>query len=509
MSTIDSDYQPKIVHRTGITDTRGRDYSLINRVRSLDKTNDEFLKRSRSISRGSATNRDLKQTIEIKRKDSSNWTERGTQASIGGVLGVVKNHRERSRSRVRDESEGREESDNSGFFARGRSSSRPRADSESGGEGAFISLRRSISRSLSRVRGGKEERRGRSKDRNDATAKGTTRNKLPPTGPGRNIPPRSYNNQYHQEHQEPEQEPEVVNDVIDKLLAERLLLDEVVAQCELSPRSSTKKSFRNEQQQQANQGITEEEAMQLDRFNTKIHVACLLHHSSTDIIELLEHQPEMAKLSNSANETPLHYAAMDKMGVSKEVLKKLIQSYPEAVKKPNVQHCLPLHLAMLIGAPSLYVVKTFLKMYPKAAMIQSDFNLVFEEEMADAASSREDEINGEFSTYKPKQVTGISGIANRFANGAPNQGGEDGREVETGFSPLHLAVINSASPSVIELIVKVNSRCIHLKTSRGRTALDCAQYIVRQHWLYGTDDESTIQNTFGAIEILEKALQQD
>merc|ERR1719223_1384620 len=80
-----------------------------------------------------------------------------------------------------------------------------------------------------------------------------------------------------------------------------------------------------------------------------------------------------------------------------------------------------------------------------------------------------------------------------------------GPKIETGFSALHLAVMNGADPEIIELLIDTNPRCVHIKTTRGRTALDCGQYIVRHHWLYGTDDEKAVLNTFAAIEILEEA----
>ena len=84
----------------------------------------------------------------------------------------------------------------------------------------------------------------------------------------------------------------------------------------------------------------------------------------------------------------------------------------------------------------------------------------------------------------------------------------EGPKMETGFSPLHLAVMNNAPPSVIQSMVDTNPDCVHLKTNRGRTALDCSQYIVKQTWLYGSEKSSSVQNTYDAIEILETALQE-
>jgi len=523
VNTIDyEDSDTRIVHKTGISNTLDRDYSIINRVRSIDKTNDKFMKRTRSVSRSRVSSRELKETIPIARKDSSNWTERGTQASVGGVLGVVK--KKRAKSKIRDGSDGRDDTGGKGFL-RGRSSSRSRSDSLGPAKG----FRRSVSRGLSKIRGKKKEvKRGRSKDRHDD---GSSFNKksagghLPPMAPGSNRPPRPMQ-------PEEETEPEVVDDAIDKLLAENQLLEEIEGQTEIALGQENFKDNDSSPESLSPTGV-----MQLDEGNTKLHVACLLHHSNDLIMGHLENEPHLARRSNNANEVPLHYAAMDKKGVDKDVLKKLIQSYPEAVKHQNVEHSLPIHLACMAGAPSTYVIKTFLKMYPKAAMMQTDIPLPFEDDMGDINNdedSDEDSYDDEFVAYTPKQTTAASGIASFFACAAPHQASiemanerakrkeekkkskqfshsheDDGSKTETGFSALHLAVINSTDPSVISLILRLNSRCIHLKTSRGRTALDCAQYIVKQHWLYGSDDEEAIQNTFGTIEVLEAALMED
>lgn len=490
-STSDELSQQRVIKTTGITNTSHRDYSIIDRVRSINQTNDQYLERSKSTIKPTSS-RDLKGSFELQRKDSISWTERGTQASIGGVLGVVKVHRERSRSRVRNENRD-DDGENKGYFTRGRSrsSSRQRTGQRSNSIGpALKGISNSIRRSLSRVRGREsEESRGRSKDRNNTElkAKHKAGPKLPPSY---KLPPSS----------NPDSD---VDDVIDKLLNEKLQIkDKLPNTSNLSKAETTKNKKKA-----PSKGLNESDVMLLEKGNTMMHVSCLLHHSTEDIIALLEKEPELARKSNHANETPLHYASMDKSQMSKDVLKKLIMAYPEAVKQPNALNSMPIHLACLTGAPSTYVVKTFLKMYPKAAMIQSDIKLCFEDDMGDTNHSLMDDdssVGDEFAPYSPKKVTAVSGIVNLFASVS-----NDSKMVETGFCPLHLAVISHASPSVIELLVKVNPRSIHLKTSRGRTALDCAQYIVKQHWLYGTDDENAIQNTFGAVEVLENALKQD
>lgn len=279
--------------------------------------------------------------------------------------------------------------------------------------------------------------------------------------------------------------------------------------------------------------LSDHQVMRLDDKNTVMHAACLLHHSSEDIIDRLGEDPSLAFELNGADELPLHYAAMDKKGVNHDVLKKLLRINPEGVKQRNIQNSLPVHLACMAGAPSQYALKTFLKMYPKSVMIQSDFPLLFERDMLEPMdrdkgnSPDDDDSDSDIIAYKPHQITKTSGIASFFACAAPSQAElelayeaekrkeevnakypannnyEEGPQIETGFTPLHLAVMNSAKPAAIQILVETNPKCVHLKSSKGRTALDCAQYIIRQHWLYGSDDEGTVENTFAAIEILE------
>lgn len=282
--------------------------------------------------------------------------------------------------------------------------------------------------------------------------------------------------------------------------------------------------------------LIDHHVMRLDDKNTVMHAACLLHHSSEDILDRLGEDPSLAFELNGADELPLHYAAMDKKGVNHDVLKNLLRINPEGVRQRNIQNSLPVHLACMVGAPSQYALKTLLKMYPKSVMIQSDFPLLFERDMLEPLDrekhnmkemDEDDESNSGIIVYKPPQVTKTSGIASFFACAAPSQAElelayeaekrreevnakyplnddiEEGPQIETGFTPLHLAVMNRAKPAAIQLLVETNPKCVHLKSSKGRTALDCAQYIIRQHWLYGSDDEGTVENTFAAIEILE------
>lgn len=274
--------------------------------------------------------------------------------------------------------------------------------------------------------------------------------------------------------------------------------------------------------------LIEHDVMKLDEKNTVMHVACLLHHTSAEIIDRLDENTSLAFELNNADELPLHYAAMDKQGVNHDVLKKLLTINPEAVKQRNVQKSLPIHLACMVGAPSKTAVKTLLKMYPKCLMMQSEFPLLFEREMIETVNESTEALDDEddfddFVAFTTPKSTQVSGLASYFACASPTQAElelieeskmqrkgasneSNGPEIETGFSPLHLAVMNSAHPAIVELFVKTNPKCVHLKTSKGRTPLSCTQYIIRQHWLYGSDDDGIVKNSFEAIKILEDTM---
>jgi len=487
--------KPQVTKRTGIVNTSERDYSLLNKVQKFNGEN-RSLARNRSMSRTRSASRTRDPT------EPKNWEKRDTKDNtIGGIaktrlpptsgppnLGTfVKRQRSISRSRHPTDEARSEPNTNS----RGRSSSRVRS--------AIKGVQNVFGRSGS-----------------------TNRTRLPPSG---DQPSRGRGRSVNRREESEAAPLTRVPSQSERYVATKTPRKSkpVVPKPEPEPAALEKKNEIDK--------LLEHDVMQLDDKNTVMHVACLLHHNPDDVIDRLEEDPSLAFELNNAEELPLHYAAMDKQGVNQEVLKKLLRINPDGVKQGNVQNSLPIHLACMIGAPSQYSLKTFLKMYPKSVMIQSDFPLLFEKEMLENVSeeaSYNSDDSSEFLAYTPQQNTRASGIASFFACGAPSQAeleiaqvmennrkqsirsisedSDDGPQIETGFSPLHLAIMNSGHPSAIELLIKANPKCINLKSSQGRTALDCAQYIVRQHWLYGTDDESAVKNTFAAVDMIEKVM---
>jgi hypothetical protein len=52
--------------------------------------------------------------------------------------------------------------------------------------------------------------------------------------------------------------------------------------------------------------------------------------------------------------------------------------------------------------------------------------------------------------------------------------------MESSFTPLHLAVMNGAPPDVIEMLLDANPMPLSIKTDRGRTPLDIAEFLIAQ-----------------------------
>lgn len=462
--------RPKMRHQTGITDTSDRDYSMIEKIETVNRSRST----SRAMSRGRSSSR-------VRRSSSS---------------------RGRSTSRVRDSKpEG-------GILSRDRSQSRPREErrerSESRGRGRGRSKSKSRLRSLSK----KPLKMLRSISRGRQRTSEEHENKLKPKGRGiRRSLSRVFKGKRPPE-PEPREQPE------HGFASEDTRMTETVFPSEEDVFEPQESDIEDPE------GLTSDDVMQLDERNTNLHVVCLLHRKSSSIIRMINDDTQLAFEPNSAGELPLHYAAMDKEGVEPDVLDKLIEVNPDAVRYCNVQGSLPIHAACMVGAPSQYALKTLINLYPESVLLTSEIPLLFEKDMlAEVEKDTYDDDTVFENNNRDITKAQVNIIASFFACATPVHpelkernmqvfDDEDdfgrGPKIESGWTPLHLAVMNGASSDIIGMLLDANLQCAFIKTTRGRTALDCAQYIVRQHWLYGTDDESAIQNTFAAIEILEE-----
>lgn len=246
-------------------------------------------------------------------------------------------------------------------------------------------------------------------------------------------------------------------------------------------------------------GYVSAEFTSVDPQNTPLHIACLTHYPEKFILEHLmqsEKKSENYKAvykPNSSGELPIHYAVMDKKGVSPVVLEALLKEFPESVEHKNVDGSLPIHVACEVGAPSLYSIKRLCQAMPSSVMIQNDLRVrLTDEEQEEERQMQNSQIAGPFSCFVDNFTFDWFG-------------GNDIAEVEnfeTGWSPLHLASVNGAQPNVIETLIETDPECMTLQTNKGRTPLECAKWCVVNAII---NDVSVykIQNTFASIQIIQ------
>jgi len=525
--------KPKLRAKSGITDTDEKDYTIIKRVQSINRSASRGPPRSRSISRQELPNKS--RVGDTKSKE------------LLGILSKVV----RSSSRQRKESRSPLP-----FLSRGRSSSRQRADSGDETSGPrrstskvakVLKKMRSFSRRRKKVTSDVEtsdtdrsrrserrfdESRGRIRELRSVERKLNTdeglnskhsQNEVFETpekvSDDEETPQEVQNSHAVQPNDEEQNSPESVERHTSdryKIEVESASESEVEAESESEEIDSQKSKSEDDPD-----ALNEDDVMQLDPENSRMHVACLLHYPSKNIIDELERNNALASKKNSAGDLPLHYALMDKRSVNLTVLTTLLTLYPDAVQKPNAYRSLPIHSACLVGAPSTEAIRSVLSLCPDSVMVRSKFPIPFEQDMLDNVvqdSSSSEEEEEEAQNNKKDTMNNFLDLIGygekapppkkpkKKKKGCVDDNLTQGKQMyETGWTPLHLAVINGANSDVIALLIKANPQCVFVKSNRGRMAIDCAQYMVRQHWLYGTDDEATVRKTFHAIELLEEA----
>jgi len=571
--------KPKYRGKSGLTDTDGKDYNIIKTVEGMNRTRSNSRgpsPRSHSRTKNYIENaRDKTRMMDTKSSELGGVLTRARstskpRAESRGPRGFLSRGRSKSSRQVSDYDEGQQSSSKSsrsksrmgkGFLKKMRSLSRRRKSSPEA-----VTQR---GRTHSRVNRGVEESERLQGDTMEHEQQGTQMNSSPESTTrdhlsgqnskhahmanqveeiprddveeSNNIPPMAkklsertrtpYSSTDDNVDDDAEDEDPVTSDEDPNACDENINKDaEVyngVNETEIDrpePDIAPESDSENEDEEDDPDALTETDVMHLDRKNTKMHIACLLHYPSRDIVSDLKLDNSLAFKPNSAGELPLHYAMMDKKGVNDEVLLTLLNINPDAVQYPNAHRSLPIHLACLSGAANKDAIRALVSMCPDSVMVRSKYPLPFELDMLDNVeneSDTEDEVEAE---KQPDTTSASSSFFDLIGMGSqappPPSGSEPKRSkkkecvddeltkgkqmYETGWTPLHLAIINGAESTVIELIVSANPNCVFAKTNRGRMPIDCAQYLVRQHWLYGTDDEATVQKNFAAIELLEE-----
>ena len=237
------------------------------------------------------------------------------------------------------------------------------------------------------------------------------------------------------------------------------------------------------------QGYISAEFPTNDPLNTPLHMACLTHYPEKFILDhLLKSNPEAITTLNTVDEMPLHYAVKDRKGVSRAVLDVLLEAFPDAVEYANVDGSLPIHLACQVGAPSRYAILRLLELFPDSVLIPNDLRVALDEEDDD------DDIEaGNCLTDLMFDTFGF----NWYGEGQARR-----KKYETGWSPLHLAAVNGAPPSTIEAILETNCETMIQKTSKGRTPIECAKWVIINAILNDVNI-SHVVNTFASIELMQ------
>lgn len=257
--------------------------------------------------------------------------------------------------------------------------------------------------------------------------------------------------------------------------------------------------------------------------DTPLHVACHQNFSDDLIIDVLLKEDTNAVRKENANcQLCIHSAMKNKTdrgdaqkGVSERVFETLLSMHQESVEHFDKLSCLPIHTACANGAVNESIIQRLLKAYPESVMMHSKVSLPYDPTKTKMITIDNNGDDDDFEVSNDRIMHSSvdcsdSSIASLFQQGlnlflspaglhvlpveeegkkGVSSGDDDG--YETDFSPLHLAILNDASPNIIEYILNANPYCLNLKTSMGRTALDIAKTKVP-----GSDDSILVMKSY-------------
>ena len=268
--------------------------------------------------------------------------------------------------------------------------------------------------------------------------------------------------------------------------------------------------------QKKNPKLSSKTLQQLDNWNTQLHIACLLHYPDTEILQMIRLDNVLLFRKNSSGDLPIHYACLDKYGVPSNILNLMVQGYPQSVRICNSDRCLPLHLACMVGAPSLYAINLLTKVYPESVMCQCEFQVPFTQnkpmQPGDIDSIKITASSGGIDEESLVELYDSGSTAEMFNEfmGFPDDpkkkkkslSGYTPLEMETGWNPLHLAITNFVDPRATSLIVDADPRCIGSKTDKGRTPIDCAMALINEFSSRREEHTLHFRNTMESLSIM-------
>jgi len=101
-----------------------------------------------------------------------------------------------------------------------------------------------------------------------------------------------------------------------------------------------------------------------------LHLACWGRPSLAVIYYVLDSFPQAVQMQDECLRHPLHYACMRASGSELELIKRLVQVWPESIRVPDQNGFLPLHEA-LRHDKDLEIIQTLVEFWPESVQVRS------------------------------------------------------------------------------------------------------------------------------------------
>jgi len=245
-----------------------------------------------------------------------------------------------------------------------------------------------------------------------------------------------------------------------------------------------------------------------DPRDTVLHLAFRKPYSEELIVDHLLKSGNFSEVLMKVNSTqnlPIHIAMQNEKGLSDRVYDTLLDMNPKGVEETNIDGSLPIHLACAAGVPSIYALKLLSKAYPESLQICSKMCYPFQTLSGQYKKDNPSLEELEISESKPRSWWDLFLMSPVPVYSFHDQcDSKESIEVEdeTNFTPLHLAVLNHAPPEAIECLIQADIQSLEVRTSKDRTAMNFANFLVADKKL-GKDSTNEVINAFAAIELIE------
>jgi len=250
-----------------------------------------------------------------------------------------------------------------------------------------------------------------------------------------------------------------------------------------------------------------------DPQDTVLHVVFRKSYSEEFIVNYLlksgYFHSQLSKV-NSDLHLPLHIAVQNEGVFGDKVFDTLLDMQPQGVMEPNIDGSLPIHLACAAKIPSIHAIRRLVSAYPqslrKHSNIRYRYRPLTEQYVEEKNESIKEELETEGSAPRTwyglftNTHTSVRNVRDSSFVSCRDIAAEEG--YESNFTPLHIAVFSHAPAEAVECLILEDKGILKFKTSKGRTALDCAESLVVNETL-SDDSIETVKNSFAAFEIIQ------